>query len=169
VEQVAALSAALVQLSASPERAGTALASFVEQFIEQMDKIAPSMGITVKDLKKRLDTDLVGTLMDFINRVRGITTAANRAEYLETIFGDKGPIEVVQKFATSYEQVAALLKFGNKEFADGTSLANEFDRAMLGSANQLGLLKNAATDVGFALEIPCFHCLDHLFKSLFQH
>lgn len=150
VEQVAALSAALVQLSASPERAGTALASFVEQFIEQMDKIAPSMGTTVSDLKKRLDTDLVGTLMDFINRVRGITTAANRAEYLETIFGDKGPIEVVQKFATSYEQVAALLKFGNKEFADGTSLANEFDRAMLGSANQLGLLKNAATDVGFA-------------------
>lgn len=150
VEQVAALSAALVQLSASPERAGTALASFVEQFIENMDKIAPSMGMTVNDLKKRLDTDLIGTLMDFIARVRGITTAANRAEYLETIFGDKGPIEVVQKFATSYEQVAALLKFGNKEFSDGTSLAYEFDRAMLGSANQLGLLKNAATDVGFA-------------------
>ena len=147
---VLALAASIVEVSASAQRGGTQVASALTQVAQKAVDVADAFGLNVEAFRAMVEENPAETILaifDAIGRIEDpLKRSAAAAELLGRV-GGKAGLALLQNM----EGVQENLAIARKAFQDGTSLAQEFERAMDSVRNQLRLVRNNLLLVGTAL------------------
>ena len=140
--QVSALAASLVSLGVPAEIAGSSLRRMFEMATTQPKKLSDAMGITVDDLQQRLGKDAVGTILQFLEKLRAVPNAAIRVGMATKIFGEEGS-KAANLLSQSLDQTRKNIAFATAEFEKGTSIIQEFEAQAVGFNFSVKQMKSA--------------------------
>jgi TP901 family phage tail tape measure protein len=150
VDNLAALSTAMLEQGVSAEETGTAIKNafiFASTHIEDFAKV---MGVSVSEASQMLQQDGVGALQRFAQAAQKAGDSAGSLNAIAEVFGSRSS-KALFIMAGSSERVAQLQKLANDEFIKGTSVLTEYERQSKGAEQILNLLKNQFTTA--AIEI----------------
>ena len=144
IQEMFGLSASAVSFTNSPERAGTQLTAMFNHMARNQDKWAAATGKTLEETRKLMDAGIVDYLLDHADGIMAIESQTQRLNVATELWGAVGA-KTGLALASNTALVRRNIELANEEFDKGTSLQLEFERAMDGVKNQVGLLKNNFT------------------------
>lgn len=154
----AALSATLVSMGFSGEEAGTALRNLGVYLIRNVDGVVASMKATSKysDKQKALNAineDAVAVFIDLARAANEANDENQRAQALQALMeiGNLRGGRALAAMATNIDLVEKNLRAANNEWERGSSLMQEYERAMLSTKSQMGVLRNNVNDLGITI------------------
>ncbi|NJK77890.1 MAG: phage tail tape measure protein [Nanoarchaeota archaeon] len=149
IADVLAIAATTAAASASPERAGTQLASGVVSLAREIKAITKATGEDIDAIASGIVSDPAEALYTLVNGIAAIENPIERLKVNAAIFGGVGS-KAFAILGAGSEKLAENIATANIAFDSGTSLALEFAAAMDSVQNQLGILRNSATAVGYS-------------------
>lgn len=151
----AALGATLVSVGMSDEEAGTALKNMGIYLVKNAEKVSQAMRNneeynTTQKVMNALNED---ALQVFIDLAKAAKDSPDNAQALQTVMeiGNMRGGRAIMALANGVDQLEKNLAIANNEWSRGTSLIIEYERAMLSTKNQMGVLKNNVNDVGITI------------------
>ena len=123
-----AMMGTLVAAAVPAARAGTEINTMLSNMVKNSDKVAQALGITTEGMrafKKRMDTDLMGVLVEVLQRYRAVGSNINKVTHLQQIFGEVA-IKSILPLINNLPLLEDLQARANHELENGTLLARDF-------------------------------------------
>ena len=157
IQQVAALGTTLISAGMDAEVAATGIKSALNMLTSEtskkggMDNWAKLMGVSVDELKEKIETDLNSVLIETANQIAAIEDPVERFQAAVAAAGTEGAPAIL-KLAGQQENYAKALGMTNDEWEKANSLQKTFD-AQASTANSqwqmfLNTLNMAAVELG---------------------
>jgi len=142
--EIAALNAAMNEVSVSARVAGTALRTIAENLKnpEKMEKLAEVLGITVEQFRALRQEDPMEL---FKQLAMAMAEGGEKAEALTGILGASA--SRLQSLATNWESVEEAVEMANEQYETATSLQKEYNIATDTFNSRLQVLRNNFHDV----------------------
>ena len=163
--QAASLSNAFISLGKAPEVAGTAINGMLTK-LGTADKqpakfqaALKEMGLSASGLKKSIQTDAQGALVDFMGKLESVP-AQQRMGLLVDLFGLEYADDVAV-LAGSVKTYTDSIDVANSKGVKG-SMEKEFAARAATTANNLKLLKNGMSELGIQLGSAVLPALNEL-------
>lgn len=150
VDQVAALTATLVDSGVEAATAGTALRNVFVRMQTEADRLGAAVGVTGSEFNRMVEDDALGALNQYLSALRDMPTALQAVEIRET-FGQENFL-AVQTLTSQTENLSVNLDRAAESFEAGTAVTEEFETGIDRTSRQLEIftarLTSAATAVG---------------------
>lgn len=140
-QSIAAFAATLYELGFTSETAGTMFERMTTYMAVNVDKLSEAAGVSIEELRRQMDTDMVQALMNVVRGFSDIESSSEAAALATEIFGVRAE-RAVATLGQAYGRLQDNLETANKEFVSGTSLVTEYFQALDSTQNQLQILKN---------------------------
>ena len=124
-----ALIGALIAAGVPAARAGTELGRVFLDMTKNIDKVSEALGYTTEnfgEFKERMETDVMGVLVELLGRYKQIESGVDRATHLQEIFGTTS-LRALMPLIENYDMILDLQARANQELESGALLAAEFD------------------------------------------
>lgn len=148
-QDVAALATAITQTSESTARGGTRMRVALEGMVTNWQEAAKLIGETTDTITQRIGEDALSVFLELTYAIGQIEDPISRQKTAMEVFGTTGA-NAVNRLAAAFPDLIRFLDISNKAFNEGTSLQIEFNRAIGATKEQLKILKDTITEVGFS-------------------
>lgn len=128
VDQVAGLSATLIDSGVVAERAGTALRNVFIRLQTQSEKLADTIGISKEEFDSLVSQDALGAINRYLDALRGLPPAVAAIQIKEA-FGDENFL-AVQTLTQQTDMLSKSLETSSNAFNENSSLNDEFGRTL---------------------------------------
>jgi TP901 family phage tail tape measure protein len=185
--EAAGLSAALVSLGMSESEAGTGLRNVGIYLGKNAEIVSKAMQAnekynTSQKVRNALNEDAVQVMLDVADAASKEEDRTSALVQLNAMMNQRGG-RAMAALASNTGLLKDVLAAANGEWATGNSLIDEYNRAMLSTKSQMGVLRNNLNDVGITLgdvvlpiinqiiqvAIPAIQMLGNAFKNLDKH
>ena len=143
VDQVAALSATLIDTGIGAERAGTALRNVFIRMQTEADKLGSVVGMTGEEFNAMIQSDALGALQTYLQGISELPEAL-QAVRIKEVFGQENFL-AVQSLAGQTDLLRQSLNTSNEAFIRASSLNNEFANSLDATTAQARKLFNSLT------------------------
>jgi TP901 family phage tail tape measure protein len=133
LQDVTAVAGTLTAAMIPPARAGTELNAALTKFAINAEKIGQALGTSTKEIRKRMDEDIIGVLVEFLERVSQVGSETQRVALLTQVFGQVGA-KAMLPLSQNVELLRDNLTVAREEFDKGTLVSRKFET----QANSLG-------------------------------
>lgn len=141
VHEALALASTVVQMSASPERAGTQASALLVSLGVDIEKFANAVGLSRQELEELINQDPVGTLNRFAHTIANLTSNTERLTAANELAGRVGG-KAFGSLSSGSNKLAQNLSLAEEAFVKGIALQEEFYKATDSVANQIKILRN---------------------------
>ncbi|HMB89468.1 MAG TPA: phage tail tape measure protein, partial [Rhodothermales bacterium] len=152
-DQVAGLSAVLIDSGIVAERAGTSLRNLFVRLQTESGKLAETIGITRDEFDTLVRDDALAALQTYLDALRAMPPNLRAIKIKET-FGDENFL-AVQSLTQQTDLLTESLETSRRAFEEGDSLNTEFARSLNSVSAQWDIFKAklgaAATELGTRL------------------
>jgi TP901 family phage tail tape measure protein len=148
-----ALVGTLVASGVQANRAGTELSTIFLDMSKNADKVAQSLGYAdsgVKEISDRMQNDMMGVLIELVNRYGAIGGRIAEVDKIEEIFG-KTSMRALLPLLQNTELLIDLQKRANQEFENGTLLSADFATQANSLSGTMTVFGNSVKAVGYAV------------------
>lgn len=142
IQDTAALGAVLNKVGITAEIGARAVGDILLTATQNAPAFAKQMGITERALADLLNKDPAAFLKKFSSGFAGMKAETLGPLLKKLKLGDSGSIKVIGALSTSTKMLTEFQALSNKEFADGTSIMNEFNVKNNTTAARLAKAKN---------------------------
>jgi TP901 family phage tail tape measure protein len=146
---VLGISAVAGSLAASPERAGSQLASMLSAAVKNSEDLAKWMGISGDEFENMFNADPAEAIFKILSGVRSLDGDFSQLKANVEAFGQVGG-KAGSSLANAWNQALEAVAIANDEWAKGTANQIEYMRALDSVQNQIGILKNQLNVLGIA-------------------
>jgi len=152
---LAAFVSSLYDMGVGAREAGTMFSRMASYVTTRIDDLADFTGLSVAEIRKAFDQDFVGGLLGVLRAIGDIQSESEQMAVATEIFGMRAARGVIL-LANQYDDVLVpTLERARKEFESGSSIINEYTKAMSSTKAQIGILQNSlrvlAVTIGDAL------------------
>ena len=151
---VLALGTAIVQGSESAARGATRLRNALERLGLNYEAAAILVGESSEFMRQKIEENAIEGFMMIIDAA---SQSEDKIGTLQSVFGAFGSTgtNAILRLGEGIEGLNDLLAISRNAFEEGTSLQNEFNRAMTSTRNTLGVVANNLSEIGkkFAMDI----------------
>lgn len=151
VDQAAALGATLISTGMAAERVGTRLNRAFTEMAKKTDVMAEQMGVSNEEMRRSIETDVMGALNDYLVMLGNTPSAIDRITKANKVFGAIGG-KAIAMLAGNYGALQTNLETANVAMQEGTSLHEEYLVFASSFDAQMEILKNKinifAMDIG---------------------
>lgn len=151
VQEAIGLGAAFENSSINAEVAATAYGQLMTKAAANIGKFAAAMGEPVEEMRELLNTNPVEFMLRFAESMRGMPADELGAQLKELKLNAVGVQEAIGAMSSQTDEFRRILEVSATEFANGTSMMEEFGTVNNNAAAQLEKAKNAAQDAKAAL------------------
>jgi len=148
---LAAFIATLYQVGIGSLEAGTMFSRMTTYVTTKIQDLADMTGLSVSQIRESFDKDFVGGLLGVLRAVREVESAGERMDIAYEIFGVRGMKGVALLSAQLEEKLIPNLEAAREEFQTGTSLIDEYVKAMSSTEAMIGVLQNNLKVLGVTL------------------
>lgn len=167
-QDAVALVDTLVAMGQAPEEAGTRLNRALIEMSSKLDKMAEQMGVSVDELKARMDMgDALGVLLDYLNMLGQTESATQKLAMAQDIFGLVGA-KAILSLSKAYEPLLKNLETARQAYEEGISLNQEYANATNNVASQMQIFRNRLAAMGKAIGEEALPELSNLIAYLTQ-
>ncbi len=147
---IAGLTATIIEVTGSGERAGLALAQFFTQAATKLDDLAIVTNKTKGELQELFDTDPTQFFITVQEGFGQIESEAVRAAEATRIFGRQGRRAVLGT-TESLDRLNRNLKISREAFDENVSIQKEFERVSAATSSQIKKLGISITNAGIVI------------------
>lgn len=140
-DAAAAMTATLIASGMAGQRAGTRLRRSFVEMAEKYDVIANQMGRSSEEVKRDIERNPTAALMDYLKFLNETESEIDRLTYAHAVFGQVGGFAIAS-LAQNYEALEENMETARKEMIYGTSLIEEYTKALTKTSAQLQILNN---------------------------
>lgn len=151
VQEAIGLGAAFENSSINAEVAATAYGQLMTKAAANIGKFAAAMGEPVEEMRELLNTNPVEFMLRFAESMRGMPADELGAQLKELKLNAVGVQEAIGAMSSQTDEFRRILEVSATEFANGTSMMEEFGTVNNNAAAQLEKAKNAVQDAKAAL------------------
>lgn len=146
VQEAIGLGAAFENASINAEVAATAYGQLMTKAASNIGKFAAAMGEPVEEIRELLNTNPVEFMLRFAESMRGMPADELGAQLKDLKLNAVGVQEAIGAMSSQTEEFRRILEVSATEFANGTSMMEEFGTVNNNAAAQLEKAKNAVQD-----------------------
>lgn len=142
-DQLASLSAFLIQAGLDADEAGTALRNLFRQLAENSDKVAKVLGTSEDEILRTLGEEggALSIIMRLVSAVQTLGSEGEQLKVLGQVFEERS-LKAMARFVTDTELLTKILAEANQEWESGTSAVDEFNVSLESIKSQFTILKN---------------------------
>jgi TP901 family phage tail tape measure protein len=148
--QSAALSATLVSTGMAAERTGTRMNTAFTQMAKHIGVMAEQMGISQEELRHKMETDVMGTLNEYLIMLAATPSAVDKITKANEVFGAVGG-KAIAMLSSNFDALQTNLGASNEAMLEGTSLNDEYLIFASSFQSQMELMKNKVNLVAIAI------------------
>lgn len=145
-----AILASIIPVSASAERAGTQVTTMFDQMSAKLPELASQMGLTKEALKEMMSTDIVATLMTYIEGLKLSGDEIENNNAVLDIFGRQGA-RALRLLSDQSDVYYEKLQVLGDAYREGTVLTGDYNIASDTLANTFKRFKNALSEVAYVI------------------
>ena len=146
VQEAIGLGAAFENASINAEIAATAYGQLMTKAASNIGKFAAAMGEPVEEMRELLNTNPVEFMLRFAESMRGMPADELGAQLKDLKLNAVGVQEAIGAMSSQTEEFRRILEVSATEFANGTSMMEEFGTVNNNAAAQLEKAKNEVQD-----------------------
>jgi TP901 family phage tail tape measure protein len=168
--QIAAFGATLISSGKAPETAATFMNKYLSVLGAATNLSGPAqrallkIGYSATDLSKRFDKDAIGTMQEFLNRVKQLDTVTQR-EILGRIFGQEH-VGSAQLLVQQTDLLAKSLQEAGNTTGNINKLNSEFDKFAKNSfEGQMNAFNNSLGELGITIGTAILPGLNTLLQT----
>jgi tubulin-specific chaperone A len=165
VQEAIGLGAAFENSSINAEIAATAYGQLMTKAAANIGKFAAAMGEPVEEMRELLNTNPVEFMLRFAESMRGMPADELGAQLKDLKLNAVGVQEAIGAMSSQTDEFRRILEVSATEFANGTSMMEEFGTVNNNAAAQLEKAKNAVQDAKAALGEELIPLLTDLTKG----
>jgi len=139
---LAAMGATLVESGEEAARAGTRISRALVYASTKTGVMARQMGLSVKELRKRMEEDMLGVLLDYLKMLKDTPSKVERLSKAHEVFGMIGTKAIV-KLANNYDSLAKHIKDAQDDMVYNITLEKEYAKTLDTTAAKMQMLDNA--------------------------
>jgi len=139
---LAAMGATLVESGEEAARAGTRISRALVYASTKTGVMARQMGLSVKELRKRMEEDMLGVLLDYLKVLRDTPSKVERLSMAHEVFGMIGTKAIV-KLANNYDTLEKHIKDAQDDMVYNITLEREYAKTLDTTAAKMQMLDNA--------------------------
>jgi len=139
---LAAMGATLVESGEEAARAGTRISRALVYASTKTGVMARQMGLSVKELRKRMEEDMLGVLLDYLKMLRDTPSKVERLAMAHEVFGMIGTKAIV-KLANNYDTLEKHIKDAQDDMIYNITLEREYAKTLDTTAAKMQMLDNA--------------------------
>jgi len=139
---LAAMGATLVESGEEAARAGTRISRALVYASTKTGVMARQMGLSVKELRKRMEEDMLGVLLDYLKMLRDTPSKVERLAMAHEVFGMIGTKAIV-KLANNYDTLEKHIKDAQDDMVYNITLEREYAKTLDTTAAKMQMLDNA--------------------------
>ena len=139
---LAAMGATLVESGEEAARAGTRISRALVYASTKTAVMARQMGLSVKELRKRMEEDMLGVLLDYLKMLRDTPSKVERLAMAHEVFGMIGTKAIV-KLANNYDTLEKHIKDAQDDMVYNITLEREYAKTLDTTAAKMQMLDNA--------------------------
>jgi TP901 family phage tail tape measure protein len=168
--QIAAFGATLISSGKAPETAATFMNKYLSvlgaatNLSEPAQRALLKIGYSATDLSKRFDKDAIGTMQEFLNRIKQLDTVTQR-EILGRIFGQEH-VGSAQLLVQQTDLLAKSLQEAGNTTGNINKLNSEFDKFAKNSfQGQMNAFNNSLGELGITIGTAILPGLNTLLQT----
>ena len=139
---LAAMGATLVESGEEAARAGTRISRALVYASTKTAVMARQMGLSVKELRKRMEEDMLGVLLDYLKMLKDTPSKVERLSKAHEVFGMIGTKAIV-KLANNYDSLVKHIKDAQDDMVYNITLEKEYAKTLDTTAAKMQMLDNA--------------------------
>jgi len=139
---LAAMGATLVESGEEAARAGTRISRALVYASTKTGVMARQMGLSVKELRKRMEEDMLGVLLDYLKMLRDTPSKVERLALAHEVFGMIGTKAIV-KLANNYDTLEKHIKDAQDDMVYNITLEREYAKTLDTTTAKMQMLDNA--------------------------
>lgn len=151
VQEAIGLGAAFENASINAEVAATAYGQLMTKAASNIGKFAAAMGEPVEEIRELLNTNPVEFMLRFAESMRGMPADELGAQLKDLKLNAVGVQEAIGAMSSQTDEFRRILEVSATEFANGTSMMEEFGTVNNNAAAQLEKAKNEVQDAKVVL------------------
>ena len=148
---LAAFIATMFELGVGALESGTMFTRMATYVVTQADKLADMIEGDVDQIRRAFDEDFVGGLLGVIKAIGDVESASERMAIAKEIFGVRAARGIILLANQLEENLIPNIRAAREEFQTGTSIIDEYVRAMSSTQAQIGVLMNNLKVLGMTL------------------
>lgn len=151
IQEAIGLGAAFENASINAEVASTAYGQLMTKAASNIEKFAEVMGRPVDEIRELLNTNPVEFMLQFSESMKGVPADQLGSKLKDLKLNAVGVQEAIGAMSGQTDEFRRILSVSSEEFANGTSMMEEFGTVNNNAAAQLEKAKKAVEDAKAAL------------------
>ena len=142
--------AALFQVGVNAQEAGTSFSRVAQYISQNIEDLATMTGKSVAEIKAAFDTDFTSGLVNVIGAIGEVQSKTEQMAIATELFGQRASRGIVL-LANNMDLLTSKIEDARDEFNSGTSVIDEYVKAMSSTQSQIKVLQNNLRALGVTL------------------
>ena len=142
--------AALFQMGVNAQEAGTSFSRVAQYISQNIEDLAVMTGKSVGEIRDAFDTDFTSGLISVLDAIGQVESKTEQMAIASEIFGQRASRGIVL-LANNMDYLTSKIEEARDEFNNGTSVIDEYVKAMSSTQSQIKVLQNNLRVLGVTL------------------